>query len=212
MRGLFITLEGPDGSGKSTVIKLLSTWLKEKNVEFITTREPGGTNIGEDIRKIILDKKNNSMSPQTEALLYAAARSQHVSEKILPALKEGKVVICERFVLSSLAYQGIGRDLGIDEVKKINDFATMGIEPDLILFFNVNPRYSLKRKTIRHGGDRLEKEGENFHQKVYEGYLKLLKIYPKNVKVIDAASTLEEVFYEVKESMKNILKGGGITK
>ena len=133
MRGLFITLEGPDGSGKSTIIKLLGDYLRNKGIEFIMTREPGGTLIGEEIRHIILDEKNTSMGAETEALLYAAARGQHIHEKILPAMEQGNIVLCDRFTLSSLAYQGVGRDLGIERVKAINDFAIRGVYPDLIL-------------------------------------------------------------------------------
>ena len=154
MSGIFITLEGPDGSGKSTIVKLISNYLEEKKIDFIFTREPGGTPIGEDIRDIILDNENINMSPRTEALLYAASRSQHISEKIKPALEEGKVVICERFVLSSLAYQGVARKLGIEDVKSINDFAIEGVSPDLTLFFDVDPIYALNRKTNKKRGDR----------------------------------------------------------
>lgn len=193
MRGLFITLEGPDGSGKSTIIKLLGDYLKDKGIEFIMTREPGGTLIGEEIRQIVLDEKNTQMGFETEALLYAAARGQHVHEKILPSLEAGKLVLCERFMLSSLAYQGVGRGLGIEKVKAINDFAIRGIYPDLILFFHVDPELTLERKTGELGGDRLEQEGNDFHRNVYEGYMQLLNMYPKNIKIIDATKSVEEV-------------------
>lgn len=193
MRGLFITLEGPDGSGKSTIIKLLGDYLKDKGIEFIMTREPGGTLIGEEIRNIVLDEKNTQMGFETEALLYAAARGQHVHEKILPSLEAGKLVLCERFMLSSLAYQGVGRGLGIEKVKAINDFAIRGIYPDLILFFHVDPELTLERKTGELGGDRLEQEGNDFHRNVYEGYMELLNMYPKNIKVIDATKSIKEV-------------------
>src|SRR5699024_9401027 len=181
MRGIFITLEGPDGSGKSTISRNIANYLSEENIDFITTREPGGTSIGEDIRRIILDSNNKKMCPETEALLYAASRGQHVHEKILPALKNGKVVLCERYLFSSLAYQGVGRNLGIKEIKMINDFAINNLYPDLILFLDVDPTEVLKRKTHRNGGDRLEREGDNFHKKVYKGYKKLIKIYPENL-------------------------------
>lgn len=193
MRGLFITLEGPDGSGKSTIIKLLGDYLKDKGIEFIMTREPGGTLIGEEIRNIVLDEKNTQMGFETEALLYAAARGQHVHEKILPSLEAGKLVLCERFMLSSLAYQGVGRGLGIENVKAINDFAIRGVYPDLILFFHVDPELTLERKIGHLGGDRLEQEGNDFHRNVYEGYMELLNMYPKNIKVIDATKSIEEV-------------------
>ncbi|WP_249323062.1 dTMP kinase [Wansuia hejianensis] len=193
LEGVFITLEGPDGAGKSTIIKLIGDYLKDKGIEFIMTREPGGTIIGEKIRDIILDNENIDMGPETEALLYAASRGQHIHEKISPALKEGKIVLCDRFVLSSLAYQGVGRSLGIKEVKSINDFAIQGIEPDLVLFFHIDAEVSLERKTKNLEGDRLEKEGKEFHNKVYNGYMELLNMYPKNIKIIDATKSIEEV-------------------
>ncbi|CCQ97539.1 Thymidylate kinase [[Clostridium] ultunense Esp] len=206
MKGIFITLEGPDGSGKSTIMEYIVTYLKEKKMDFIWTREPGGTEIGEKIRKIILDEENKNMAAETEALLYAASRGQHVQEKILPALKEGKIVLCERFILSSLAYQGIGRKLGIEEVRMINDFAIKGIRPDLTLFFYVDPATTLNRKTEQRGGDRLEKEGIDFHREVYHGYMKLLDMYPENTQIIDATKSIEEVFEQSIYYIENILK------
>lgn len=206
MNGTFITLEGPDGSGKSTIMELITDYFNNKNIDFITTREPGGTEIGEKIRNIVLDKNNKNMAAETEALLYAASRGQHVDEKILPALKAGKVVLCERFVLSSLAYQGVGRNLGIERVKMINDFAIKGIVPDLTLFFHVDPVATLDRKTEEKGGDRLEREGSQFHQEVYEGYMKLLKLYPENTQIIDASKSIEEVFNQSIYHIENILK------
>ncbi|TCS88754.1 dTMP kinase [Keratinibaculum paraultunense] len=206
MKGIFIALEGPDGSGKSTIMKLLNDYFTERNIDVIVTREPGGTEIGEEIRRIILDNRYDNMLPETEALLYAASRGQHVHEKILPALNEGKIVICERFILSSLAYQGVGRNLGIKEVKMINDFAIKGIRPDLTLFFSVDPEITLKRKIYIKGGDRLEREGYEFHNKVYEGYMKLLKMNPANVKIIDATKSIEEVFKQSIYYIENILK------
>jgi dTMP kinase len=205
VRGLFIALEGPDGSGKSTIIKLIGNYLKDKGIEFVMTREPGGTLIGEEIRHIVLDEKNTGISDETEALLYAAARGQHVHEKILPSLKEGKLVLCERFVLSSLAYQGVGRGLGIEKVKAINDFAIRGVYPDLILFFHVDPEVTLERKTGNQGGDRLEQEGNDFHKTVYEGYMELLKLYPKNIKVIDATKSIEEVLEQSIKEVEDLL-------
>lgn len=157
MAGQFITLEGPDGSGKSTIIKLLGEYLEEKGIDFIMTREPGGTPIGEEIRDIILDNKNTNMGPETEALLYAASRGgQHVHEKIIPALEKDKLVLCDRFVLSSLAYQGVGRQLGIKEVKMINDFALKGIYPDLILFFSHRSRDYIKKKDKKNLGGEID--------------------------------------------------------
>lgn len=206
MKGLFITLEGPDGSGKSTLAKKLADYLKKKDYDIIITREPGGTKISEDIRKIILDSENTNMSYITEALLYAASRAQHVHEKIKPALEGGKVVISERFVHSSWVYQGIGRGLGIEKVKEINDFAIQGIEPDVTLFFDIDPERAVERKTKGNRGDRLEKEDIQFHKQVYEGYLKLIKMYPDKIRVIDAARNSEDIFEEVVDIIDNLIK------
>lgn len=206
MSGLFITLEGPDGSGKSTIIKLIGQYLKEKKIEFIQTREPGGTPIGEAIREIILDNKNTDMSYETEALLYAASRSQHIHEKILPALKDKKIVLCDRFVLSSLAYQGVGRELGIEEVKEVNDFAIKEAYPDLILFFHIDPKVTLERKLGKDQTDRLENLGNDFHEKVYRGYMDILKLYPKNIELIDASKSIDNVLGQVIEKIENKLK------
>lgn len=192
LRGKFIALEGPDGSGKTTILDLLKAYFEKEEIPHIITREPGGTKIGEDIRDIIISNDNENMAPETEALLFAAARGQHVQERIKPTLDAGKNVICARFLLSSLAYQGVGRNLGIEEVKFINEFGIKGLKPDLILFFHVNPEVALSRKTAN-GGDRLEKEGNNFHNRVYNGYMELLKLFPENIKIIDATKSIEEV-------------------
>lgn len=204
MRGKFITLEGPDGSGKSTILNLLSEHLTKEDIWHITTREPGGTKIGEDIRNIIISNDNENMADETEALLFAAARGQHVQEKIKPTLAEGKHVLCDRFLLSSLAYQGVGRNLGIDEVKYINEFGIRGLKPDLILFFHVNPEVTLLRKTSN-GGDRLEKEGNDYHNRVYNGYMELIKLFPDNIKIIDASKSIEEVLKQSIVEIKKIL-------
>lgn len=205
MKGRFITLEGPDGSGKSTMINLIGQYLKERDLPHILTREPGGTEIGEKIRKIIIDIDNKNMGPEAEALLFAASRSQHVHEKIIPAIEEGKVVVCDRFLLSSLAYQGVGRSLGIENVKAINDFGLRGIVPDLILFFHVDPEVTLLRKT-KEGGDRLEEEGYLFHRDVYSGYMLLLEKYPDNIVMIDASKPIEEVYTQTIKAIEELLK------
>ena len=146
------------------------------------------------------------MSYQTEALLYAASRGQHIHEKILPALKDGKVVLCDRFILSSLAYQGVGRGLGIEEVKAINDFGIGDVYPDLTLFFHIDPKKTLERKFGDGKTDRLENLGDEFHEKVYNGYIKLLDKYPENIKIIDANGSIEEVLAESIGEIEKIIK------
>lgn len=204
MRGLFVTLEGPDGSGKSTMISLVGQYLAERGIDHVITREPGGTSIGEKIRGIIIDRDNSKMGAETEALLFAASRAQHVHEKILPSIEAGKVVVCDRFLLSSLAYQGVGRGLGIQEVKAVNDFGLRGITPDLILFFHVDPEVTLLRKT-NEGGDRLEEEGGAFHKEVYEGYMNLLKMYPENIIMIDAEKPIDEVYAQTITALERVI-------
>lgn len=201
-KGLFITFEGPDGCGKTSIINLLKEYYKD-NKKILFTREPGGTVISEKIRDIILSTKNLEMSKRTEALLYAASRAQHVDEFIKPNLEKGKIIISDRFVLSSLAYQGGGRNLGIDSVKAINDFAIDNISPDFVFFFYVDPLTTLKRKSQRKDADRLELSGDDFHKRVYDTYIKLLDSmkYEKFLKKIDATKQMLEVF----EDVKNIL-------
>lgn len=205
MEGKFITLEGPDGSGKSTIINLIGQYLRDRKIPHVLTREPGGTEIGEKIRKIIIDIDNKNMGPEAEALLFAASRSQHVHEKIMPAIQDGKVVVCDRFLLSSLAYQGVGRNLGIENVKAINEFGLRGIVPDLILFFHVDPELTLLRKT-KEGGDRLEEEGQVFHRDVYSGYMELLEKYPDNIVMINAAKAVEDVYDQTIKALEGLLK------
>lgn len=198
MKGLFIVLEGPDGSGKSTMASMIAEYLKDKGHDIVFTREPGGTEIGEKIRDIILDNNNTEMADTTEALLYAAARAQHVSEKIKPVLESGKTIISERFVYSSLVYQGIGRKLGVENVKMINDFGIQGLEPDIVLFFDIDPEKALNRKIKIDGGDRLEVEDISFHRSVFEGYKTLIKECSQ-IKTIDAERTKEEIFADIKK-------------
>lgn len=202
-KGYFLTLEGPDGSGKSTVAERLLKELNGLGYEVVLTREPGGTEIGEDIREILLSNRNSEMCSRTEALLYAASRAQHVSEKIRPAIEAGKIVISDRFVYSSLAYQGIARGLGVNEVMGINEFAMDKMYPDRVIFFDISPEITLKRKTIGRELDRLEMEGLNFHNLVYNGYKEAIAKYPHNVIEIDADKTEDEVF---KNCLKIILE------
>ena len=154
MNGKLIVFEGPDGSGKTTILKKINERLKDSGHPIMLVREPGGTSISEKIREIIIDNDNEEMDAKTECLLFAASRAQLVEEKIRPALEEGKIVLCDRFVLSSLLYQGIGRALGVEEVKKINNFATGGIKPDLTIFFNIDYKTALIRKRSNFTADR----------------------------------------------------------
>lgn len=207
MRGKFITIEGTDGSGKSTQIELLMDYLRKKGADVIFTREPGGTQISEKIRAIILDVNNSEMTGITEALLYAAARSQHVEEKIIPALEAGKIIVCDRFVDSSIAYQGAARGLGAEKIMGINEAALHGIMPDMTLFFDLSPEKGILRKKNERALDRLEKEKMDFHEKVYEGYKNLCKKYPERIKPIDADRSIDEVHSEVIEVIDGLLKG-----
>lgn len=196
MKGHFITFEGPDGAGKTTIINEIFKQIpQDKQTKILVTREPGGSKISETIRQIILDPANKEMDDRTEALLYAAQRGQHVNETVLPALSAGKTVFSDRYIDSSLAYQGVGRDLGIDDVKEINNFATNNLTPDLTLFFDLPPEVGLARiqKLRPDQEDRLEQEKLTFHQKVYEGYQELVKRYPDRIQVVDASQTIPEV-------------------
>ena len=202
MKGLFITLEGCEGSGKSTIAKMLKEELENANIPCLFTREPGGTPISEKIRNIILDPSTPEMTSRTEALLYAASRSQHTAEKIIPALEEGKIVICDRYLESSLAYQGAARELGVRNIFDINIFGG-AIEPDYILFFDISPQESLKRIKNRNF-DRLEKEELEFHEKVYN-YFKSQK-NRNNFISIDATKPIDEVFSKVIKIIYSIKK------
>lgn len=196
-KGIFITIEGPDGAGKSSVIEELAPLLEQrlKQTELVVTREPGGIPISEQIRHVILSPENEFMEARTEALLYAASRRQHLCEKIVPALKKGKMVLCDRFVDSSLAYQGEARRIGIDEVAKLNEFATEGLEPDLTLYLDVDSDTGLNRikNTRGHGMDRLDRESLSFHQRVRHGYLKVVENNPERIILVDASMALQIV-------------------
>lgn len=205
MKGLFITIEGTDGAGKSTQIELLTEYLSKKGRDVLVTREPGGTPIGEKIREIILDTENSEMSDITEAMLYAASRAQHVNEKIKPALLEGKIVICDRFVDSSIAYQSSARGISRELIEDINKYAVCGITPDITLYFDITPEEGIKRKKNMHELDRIEKEKEDFHKRVYDGYQNLLKLYPERIKRVDASKSISDVHKQVIEYINKIL-------
>ncbi|GGG10098.1 thymidylate kinase [Paenibacillus aceti] len=194
-RGMFITLEGGEGSGKTTMIGELATILEEQGIPYITTREPGGIEIAEKIRAVILDPQHTAMDPRTEALLYAAARRQHLAEKVEPALAEGTFVICDRFIDSSLAYQGYARGLGIEEVLSINLFATQGRMPDITFYMDIEPRLGLARISATQGREvnRLDLEKLSFHEQVRQGYQQVAAMYPERIQVIDASGSKREV-------------------
>ncbi|MCR5349832.1 MAG: dTMP kinase [Acholeplasmatales bacterium] len=196
----FITFEGGECSGKTTVINEIVKMLEKMNYKFITTREPGGIRIAEDIRNIILDVKNTEMTPECEALLYAAARMQHLKEKVIPKVNEGYLVLCDRFLDSSIAYQGVARGLGVDNVLKINSFA-LDYLPDLTIFIDVKPEVALKRLTLRDKSDRLDLETIDFHNNVYNGYQEVLKLYPDRIKVINGNQPLEDVVNDCKKAI-----------
>ena len=201
---MFITLEGPEGSGKTTAVEAAVKKLQEMGYEIVRTREPGGTPIAEQIRNVILDKENTAMDGRTEALLYAASRRQHLVEKVWPALKEGKIVICDRYLDSSLAYQGGARGLGIDEILNINLFATENTWPDLTLLFDIKPEIGLARISANANREvnRLDLEKLEFHNKVRDSFLQLAKRWPERFVIIDASLDRETV---AKNTMEAIL-------
>ena len=192
---MFITLEGPEGSGKTTAVETAVKKLEEMGYQIVRTREPGGTPISEQIRNVILDKANTAMDERTEALLYAASRRQHLVEKVWPALKEGKIVICDRYLDSSLAYQGGARGLGVENILNVNNFATEGTFPDLTLLFDIDPQIGLARIAANANREvnRLDLEKLDFHNKVRNTFLELAKRYPERFIVIDASKSREEV-------------------
>jgi dTMP kinase len=204
-KGIFITFEGPDGAGKTTILKMVANQIKGA----LVTREPGGIDIAEQIRNVILDKENTAMDPRTEALLYAAARRQHLIEKVKPALEAGRIVLCDRFVDSSLAYQGHARGLGIEEVFTINQFAIERMMPHLTIYFDIEPEIGLKRINSNIGREinRLDLENLEFHSKVREGYHLLLDRFPDRIVKIDASGSVEEVFTQTMKILNHTLDG-----
>lgn len=207
MSGIFISLEGSDGAGKSTQAQLLSQYLIDAGYQVVMTREPGGTGISEQIREILLNPENMEMVNRTEMLLYAAARAQHVEQVIIPALQQGKVVICDRFIDSTIAYQGFGRGFEIDFLNHVNQLATGGLVPHITLLFDIPLEVGLERiKTTRKNKeDRLEQQAKEFYLKVREGYLHLAKKYPERIKLVPANQSIEEVFTVVKSHINDFL-------
>lgn len=208
--GRFITFEGPEGSGKTSVIQAVRDFLVQEGYDILTTREPGGSKIAEEIRDIILNKDNTEMDAATEALLYAASRSQHHAEVIVPALKAGKVILCDRFIDSSLAYQGYGRELGVDNVLKINQFGIGDHMPDVTIFIDVPPAVGLKRVFDNTGRkvDRLDLEPVTFHETVYQGYKLLANKFEDRFVVIDGTNDVETVIEDTIQVLKSYLHNG----
>lgn len=199
-KGYFISLEGGEGAGKTTMIPLLERYLQEKGLGVVVTREPGGIDIAEQIRTVILNPLNTAMDGRTEALLYAAARRQHYVERVIPALQQGNVVLCDRFVDSSLAYQGYARGLGVEEVYSINRFAVEEGMPDLTIYFDILPEVGLARIDADQSREinRLDLEKIEFHHKVREGYLKLVERFPERIQVVQANQPVERVYEDVR--------------
>ncbi|NLU11140.1 MAG: dTMP kinase [Tepidanaerobacter acetatoxydans] len=195
MKGKLITIEGPDGAGKTTQVKKISEYLRTKGFKVLVTREPGGTSLGEKLRKLLLTLEGEIPVPEAEALIYAASRAQLVKKVIVPALENGYIVLCDRFVDSSLAYQGWARGLGIKELTDINGWFLKNNWPDLTIILDVDPSQSLKR--LSKEKDRLESENLEFHKKVREGFLKVHSMYPDRTRLVDASQNPEHVFEAV---------------
>ncbi|ASS94571.1 dTMP kinase [Peribacillus simplex] len=206
-RGIFITMEGPEGAGKTTITQMLGKALQQEGYQVLLTREPGGVPISEQIREVILNKDNTAMDSRTEALLYAAARRQHLVEVVMPELERGGIVLCDRFIDSSLAYQGHARGLDIEEVYNINKFAIGDMMPDATIFFDIDPEEGLRR--IQSNGERevnrLDLEALDFHKKVCEGYQFIINRWKDRFIIVDAGRTIDEVLEETKASLLNFL-------
>ncbi len=201
-RGKFITYEGCDGCGKSTQLRMLNEYLTKNGIPHIFTREPGGGKISEAIREILLNGKNAEMTDECEALLYAAARAQHLSDRVEPALSEGKLVICDRYVDSSFAYQAYARGLGEEFVGKINAFALEKYRPNITIFIDLTPEAAFRRKHGADENDRLEQAGMAFHRRVYEGYKRLATNEPDRIVSVDGNKTPQQIFEDVLAALK----------
>ena len=203
-KGLFITFEGTDGCGKSTQSILLLKHLSSQGFKVVHTREPGGTSLAEFLRGVLLHGPDN-IAPLTELLLYSAARAQHTIEKIKPAVAEGKIVICERFTDATVAYQGYGRNLNLEVIRRLNAIATEGFKPDITVVLDLPVSLGLKRMSKREK-DRLERENRRFHERVRKGYLRIARAEPKRVKVLGAAGSIKEVHSAILKVIKNVCK------
>ena len=207
MKGMFITFEGCEGSGKTTLINRLYDELLQMGKKVYKTREPGGVEIAEQIRNVILNVNNTKMDKRTEALLYAASRRQHLIESVIPHLQDGYIVLCDRYIDSSLAYQGYAREIGVEEVLNVNLFATNGLLPDKTIYVDVKPEVGLSRiKTNNRNQNRLDLEQMNFHKMVYEGYEKVAKMFPDRFIRINGEQEQEKVYKDCLEQILEIIK------
>jgi dTMP kinase len=204
-KGLFITFEGGEGCGKSTQLKILEAHLEAKGYEVVTTREPGGTPAAEAIREFLLDPANDTLSPVAELLLYEAARAQHVSERILPALDAGKIVLSDRFYDSTTAYQGAGRGLGLEDMVRLHAVATGGLTPDLTILIDVPAALGLSRAT-QGGSDRIERETMDFHERVRAEFLRLAEAEPERIRVVDGAESIDEIAAVIRKHVDGLLR------
>jgi dTMP kinase len=209
--GVFLTLEGPEGAGKTTQARLLAEYLRSGGRDVIGVREPGGTPIGEQIRALLLDPRRAEMDARTEMLLFAASRAQLVAQVIAPALRAGRDVVCDRYVDASLAYQGVGRGIGLEVVRTVNAVATGGVSPDLTLLLDIDVDRGLERARAETGpqaaGDRMEQEVLAFHQRVREGFLSLAQKEPHRIRVIDARGSVTAVQEAIRQAVAQILRG-----
>lgn len=205
-RGLFITVEGTDGSGKTTQIGFINDYFKNAGYDVLLTREPGGTRVSEKVRSIVLEPDHTEMGNITEFLLYSAARAQLVHEVIKPSLEKGMIVVCDRYVDSSYAYQGYGRGLDLKALESISDFAVGGLIPDMTFFFDMDPETALKRRFASTQSDRIENERLEFHRRVHSGYVKLAEKYPERIKRIYAGDSAESIWAKVRVILDKIPK------
>nr|WP_251025018.1 MULTISPECIES: dTMP kinase [unclassified Exiguobacterium] len=209
---MFITVEGPDGSGKSTQLQLLVENLKQKGYDIVVTREPGGTTVGNQIREVLLSPDHHEMTPRVEMMLYAASRAQNVEQVIRPALERGAIVLCDRFIDASIAYQGYGLQYDLDQIRSLNEWATNGLTPDLTFLFDLNPERASARMKDRGQLDRIESRDHAFHERVYAGFQTLLKQYPERIVRIDADQSIECIQDEVLDYTIERLQQGGVQK
>jgi dTMP kinase len=206
MQGKLIIFEGVEGCGKTTQIQLTSEWLQSLDIQFVVTREPGGTELGVDLRKLLLEAGKNQITSRTELLLYAADRAQHVEQELKPNLKQGKFVLCDRFIYSTIAYQGYGRGLEMNLINQLNNIATAGLVSDLVFWFDLDVEIGLQRK--RNSGetaDRIEQEKIDFHRRVQQGYSELAKTYPEKIVKIDASVSKEAVQQQIQDNLRKVI-------